>query len=371
MDAYKNIREYLSGKELIDKNEIELFQLHELVEQGLESYDKQTGKLIKTLSADEGRLWIYTQTLALLKGKFKSSIGSRLEESFFVHKIYPSISPSPHIRLQDGLPSSAELSDPTFPAKQTIKNFRASGKELSELEKDNLDKFSRTQHKEHIKQIKNVIKDLEVKKIEVPQITIIEWQRSIVLNRSKETLARLEEAKYKTSQFLELRGGLPDSCPNNTVCRDAFSQTEKTIPDPEGSNSPFNEKHPFEKAKYKTSQFLELRGGLPDSCPNNTVCRDAFSQTEKTIPDPDGSNSPFNEKHPFYSTELAVAIKCWNHFFANRKQEEDRLIKENINKWLKKNYPKKVTNEALNRMSTLVNPDWAKEGGAPKTPGND
>jgi hypothetical protein len=43
-----------------------------------------------------------------------------------------------------------------------------------------------------------------------------------MLDSSEDTYTKLKEAYYKHSQFLELRGNLPASCPNNEICRERF-----------------------------------------------------------------------------------------------------------------------------------------------------
>jgi len=78
--------------------------------------------------------------------------------------------------------------------------------------------------------------------------------------------------------------------------------------------------------------------------------------------------SYLNRNHKSYSTELAIAVKAWMALFAHNSFEQgNKTPKEHIARWL---MARKfgLSGNAIKRITTLVNPDSAKGGGAPRTP---
>lgn len=67
--------------------------------------------------------------------------------------------------------------------------------------------------------------------------------------------------------------------------------------------------------------------------------------------------------HEFYSEELALAVKTWLALFGEGGEyQQNRAVKEQIKASLK---GKKLSREAVERISTLVNPKKKKNGGSP------
>jgi len=81
---------------------------------------------------------------------------------------------------------------------------------------------------------------------------------------------------------------------------------------------------------------------------------------------------PFmDKKHPNYSSELEAAVSVAMALFFSDNQGEDRkgkTPKQRVLNWLKENRPSIWSKEARERISTLINPDKHRKGGAPKTP---
>ncbi len=74
-----------------------------------------------------------------------------------------------------------------------------------------------------------------------------------------------------------------------------------------------------------------------------------------------------NANHKSYSTELAIAVKAWMALFADGSFEPgNRTPRQKIVRWLRASKFGLETN-AEQRIATLVNPDPAKVGGAPRT----
>jgi hypothetical protein len=77
--------------------------------------------------------------------------------------------------------------------------------------------------------------------------------------------------------------------------------------------------------------------------------------------------SYLNLHHDFYSTELAIAVKAWVALFADGSFEPgNRTPRQKIVRWLRASKFGLKAN-AEQRIATLVNPDPAKVGGAPRT----
>lgn len=72
-------------------------------------------------------------------------------------------------------------------------------------------------------------------------------------------------------------------------------------------------------------------------------------------------------QHPMFSEELSIAIQAWNEVLGGYTDKPNsRSLKQLVRKWLDTNYPDpKLSKEAKERISTLVNPD--KNGGAPRS----
>ncbi|OAH97368.1 hypothetical protein A1353_23055 [Methylomonas methanica] len=94
--------------------------------------------------------------------------------------------------------------------------------------------------------------------------------------------------------------------------------------------------------------------------PNFFTMPSANDQIAKPEPSILGLHDP---SHHGYSKELDIAIKAWLEVVGNRSEKPTgKSYKKLINEWLQKNHPN-LKNEALKRISTLVNPQ--KTGGAP------
>ncbi len=78
--------------------------------------------------------------------------------------------------------------------------------------------------------------------------------------------------------------------------------------------------------------------------------------------------SYLNPNHKSYSTELAIAVKAWVALFADGSFERgSKTTRQRIVLWLKaRRFGLK--GNAEQRIASLVNPDPAKVGGAPRTP---
>jgi len=78
--------------------------------------------------------------------------------------------------------------------------------------------------------------------------------------------------------------------------------------------------------------------------------------------------SYLNPNHKSYSTELAIAVKAWMTLFADGSFERgSKTTRQRIVLWLKaRRFGLK--GNAEQRIASLVNPDPAKVGGAPRTP---
>ena len=66
--------------------------------------------------------------------------------------------------------------------------------------------------------------------------------------------------------------------------------------------------------------------------------------------------------HEYYSAELAIAIEVWQKLYESGTIRANRAGKKQIKDLLE---GRGLSNEAINRISTLVNPN--KKGGAPVT----
>ena len=78
--------------------------------------------------------------------------------------------------------------------------------------------------------------------------------------------------------------------------------------------------------------------------------------------------SYLDPNHEFYATELAIAVKAWMALFADGSFEQrNKTPKEHIALWLR---ARKIdlSGTAIERITTLANPDSAKKGGPPRTP---
>ncbi len=78
--------------------------------------------------------------------------------------------------------------------------------------------------------------------------------------------------------------------------------------------------------------------------------------------------SYLNPNHESYSTELAIAVKAWMALFADGSFERgNKTPRQHVERWLKaRRFGLK--GNAEQRIASLVNPDKAKGGGAPRTP---
>jgi hypothetical protein len=78
--------------------------------------------------------------------------------------------------------------------------------------------------------------------------------------------------------------------------------------------------------------------------------------------------SYLNPNHESYSTELTIAVKAWVALFADGSFERgSKTARQRIVLWLKaRRFGLK--GNAEQRIASLVNPDPAKVGGAPRTP---
>ena len=78
--------------------------------------------------------------------------------------------------------------------------------------------------------------------------------------------------------------------------------------------------------------------------------------------------SYLNPNHKSYSTELAIGVKAWMALFADGSFERgSKTARQRIVLWLKaRRFGLK--GNAEQRIASLVNPDPAKVGGAPRTP---
>ncbi len=78
--------------------------------------------------------------------------------------------------------------------------------------------------------------------------------------------------------------------------------------------------------------------------------------------------SYLNPNHESYSTELAIAVKAWMALFADGSFERgNKTPRQHVERWLKaRRFGLK--GNAEQRIASLVNPDPAKVGGAPRTP---
>ncbi len=78
--------------------------------------------------------------------------------------------------------------------------------------------------------------------------------------------------------------------------------------------------------------------------------------------------SYLNPNHKSYSTELAIAVKAWVALFADGSFERgSKTTRQRIVLWLKARRIG-LKGNAEQRIASLVNPDPAKVGGAPRTP---
>ena len=79
------------------------------------------------------------------------------------------------------------------------------------------------------------------------------------------------------------------------------------------------------------------------------------------------STPPYlDETHPHFSKEVPIAISAWIAMFENGGYSTKKPPKQQIAEWLKINY-KDLTNNAIKRISTLVNTNKGKKGGATPT----
>ena len=78
------------------------------------------------------------------------------------------------------------------------------------------------------------------------------------------------------------------------------------------------------------------------------------------------STPPYlNRVNPFYSKELEIAISVWIALFQEGEFTRKRAYKEQISKCVRSQYEKdKLSENAIERISILVNPDKGKLGGA-------
>ncbi len=75
-----------------------------------------------------------------------------------------------------------------------------------------------------------------------------------------------------------------------------------------------------------------------------------------------------NANHKSYSTELAIAVKAWMALFADGHSERgSKTPRQKIERWLRAR-KFDLKDNAKERIASLVNPDTAKGGGAPRTP---
>lgn len=84
----------------------------------------------------------------------------------------------------------------------------------------------------------------------------------------------------------------------------------------------------------------------------------------------EGKLPPYlDENHIYFSRELKAAIDAWTALF-DKGEYDDRKssAKTQIQNWLNKKFPneKDFSTNAKERISTLVNPNIKKKGGAPK-----
>ena len=78
--------------------------------------------------------------------------------------------------------------------------------------------------------------------------------------------------------------------------------------------------------------------------------------------------SYLNPNHESYSTELAIAVKAWMALFADGSFEPgNKTSRQHIELWLRAR-KFDLKDNAKERIASLVNPDTAKGGGAPRTP---
>jgi hypothetical protein len=263
------MEKYFSGQDLITQLDMEQFQLHELVEQGLEPHDSRTGLVIRTVPGEYAWLQDYKRRI----GELTSLAAPR---------------PRPALPVING---GRSWSVPPAPEKTK--------RDIAELQAE--------------------IEAISARGIELPQLTDPEWATCIVLDRSRETYARLTQAKYKQSQFLALQGNLPNSCPNQSLCLDAYHNAS------------------LEGHEITGSQVVLRQPSYLDT------------------------------SHDFFSYELKAAVECWQHLFVNGKLKTGKSVKAGAIEWLGKNHPV-LSDEAKSRIATVINPDRHKRGGVPRMP---
>jgi len=68
--------------------------------------------------------------------------------------------------------------------------------------------------------------------------------------------------------------------------------------------------------------------------------------------------------------ELAIAVQAWMAIFADSNFDpQAKSPKQHVEHWLS-NHSSELSGNAKDRIATLVNPETAKIGGAPRTPVN-
>lgn len=77
-------------------------------------------------------------------------------------------------------------------------------------------------------------------------------------------------------------------------------------------------------------------------------------------------NQIFSEDHTYYSEELKLAIEVWEDMFVNGSYNPNQGVKKQIIKSLKEK-KQKITNNACERIATVVIPKKRKKGGAPSS----
>jgi hypothetical protein len=75
-----------------------------------------------------------------------------------------------------------------------------------------------------------------------------------------------------------------------------------------------------------------------------------------------------NPEHPLFAPELETAVAVWTALFSEKTEikEKGKTSKNLIEGWIKENRSG-FSNEAIERIKTLANPENQKKGGAPKT----
>jgi hypothetical protein len=72
-----------------------------------------------------------------------------------------------------------------------------------------------------------------------------------------------------------------------------------------------------------------------------------------------------DREHPYFALELEAAVSAWMALYGSGSFKSKKSHKKELEEWIRNNYKGRFSQNALDRIVTLANPN--KEGGSPKT----